>query len=202
VLLDLLAFTGLGWMGVKALQWSRSRRRARRPLVVETPDAFSQWADELWDRHKHQYGLIAVRDAGVLRILYPEEDKRFIRLRVSEGGRGIGWAVLLDTQMSGHKQFGDLRVGSIVDGMASTEDALTIIRAATDFLERRGVDLIVSNWRHDAWCAALKRSGYLRGPSNFIFSRSLELSRLLESSGVGEGQIHLTRGDGDGAIHL
>jgi hypothetical protein len=201
-LLDALAFTGLGWLAIKGLQASRSRNPSPRALVVETPDEFSDWADELWEKRKDQYGFIAVRDSRVLRILYPGENERFIRLKVSEGGRVIGWAVLLDTQMSAHRQFGDLRVGSIVDGMASTEDAMTIVRSATDFLQRRRVDLIVSNQRHAAWCAALKRAGFLPGPSNFIFSPSKELSRLLESSGVGRSQIHLTRGDGDGPINL
>ena len=33
--------------------------------------------------------------------------------------RAGGWAVLLDTRMEGHKQFGGMRVGTIVDGLAA-----------------------------------------------------------------------------------
>ena len=65
-----------------------------------------------------QEDYIAKRDAATLDCLYPPSDPRFIRIRTDHG-----WAVLLDTPMSAHKQFGDLRVGTIVDCLAPPEEA-------------------------------------------------------------------------------
>ena len=126
----------------------------------------------------------------------------FLRLLVLQDQRPIGWSVLLDTKMTNHKQFGSLRVGSIVDGLATVSDAAKVVAMSTAYLERRGVDLIVSNQSHAAWCAAFDKAGYLRGPSNFLFVVSKELAKLLQSSGMSLQQVHMNRGDGDGPINL
>ncbi len=116
--------------------------------------------------------------------------------------RGFDYAVMLDTQMSKHRQFGAMRVGSFVDGLASASDAGKVVSAATTHLERQGVDLIVSNQSHAAWCSAFSAAGFLRGPSNFLFGGSRKLAELLKSQGVESDQIYLNRGDGDGPINL
>jgi hypothetical protein len=64
------------------------------------------------------------------------------------------------------------------------------------------VDLIVSNQSHAAWCAALRRAGFLQGPSNFLFSASKELAKLLDPLPANIAHIHFTRGDGDGSVSL
>ena len=145
--------------------------------------------------------MIAVRDCQTLNILYPP-GARFLRYRVTRAGRTVGWAVLLDTQMSDNKYFGNLRVGSIVDCLASPEDASAVIRAATRALEERSVDLIVTNQSHAAWCAGTRDAGFLRGPSNFPFLASRELAKLVQPLPSNMPHCHLTRGDGDGPIHL
>ena len=121
---------------------------------------------------------------------------------MKEDGQSVGWAVLLDTQMVDNKYFGNLRVGSIVDCLASPENASGVIRAATKVLEDRGVDLIVSNQSHAAWCAGLRDAGFLLGPSNFPFAASKELTKLIHPVPTSMAQCHFTRGDGDGPIHL
>jgi len=113
-------------------------------------------------------------------------------------GTVIGWAVPLDTAMRDDKHFGNLRLGSIVDALALPEDAPAVMAAAAGELEQRGVDLIVSNQCHKAWADALRRSGFLEGPSNFIFAAAKKLAAL--SSAFDE--FHINRGDGDGPIHL
>jgi hypothetical protein len=95
-----------------------------------------------------------------------------------------------------------MRLGSIVDCFAAAEDAPAVAQAAAAFLEHRGVDLIVSNQAHSAWCNALKNAGFLQGPSNFIFASSPKLSRLLANRNIGNGDIHINRGDGDGPDNL
>lgn len=203
IVLDLAAWTGLGWLGVKTVQAIRGKRiAAAASVTVESVDEFGPWADDIWEACGDDYGMIALRSCDVLRVLYPREDPRFIRLKVYEGERLLGWAVMLDTQMSKHKQFGAMRVGSFVDGLASASDAGKVVSAATTHLERQGVDLIVSNQSHAAWCSAFSAAGFLRGPSNFLFGGSRKLAELLKSQGVESDQIYLNRGDGDGPINL
>jgi hypothetical protein len=146
--------------------------------------------------------MVAVRTAEVLRVLYPSDDPRFIRLKISEGDQPIGWSVLLDTQCTEHRHFGALRLGSVVDGLASVSDTQEVVRVCTEELERRGADLIVSNQSHAAWCRAFERVGYFEGPSNFLMGTSPKLTQLLQASEVAPYDMHLNRGDGDGPIHL
>ena len=189
--LDAAAFTGAGWLGMKALGVAR-----RLPAVpADSAAAFAPWADEVWERSRGAYALLAQRDAATLDQLYPPSDARFLRVRAAGG-----WAVLLDTRMRDHKQFGDMRVGTIVDCLGPPESAGAIVRAAASLLERRGVDLIVSNQSHAAWSGALLASGFRTGPSNYL----LALSRAFAPAAVGTNhdQFHLNRGDGDGPIHL
>jgi hypothetical protein len=190
--LDAVAFTGMGWLGMKAL--GIARRRA--PCEFETAlPSFSGWADDIWDLASAAYGLIALRDARTLDELYLPRDARFLRVRAAGG-----WALLLDTAMQAHKQFGNMRVGTIVDCLAPPEAAAGIIRAATVVLENRGVDLIVSNQLHAAWSRALLDAGFRLGPSNFLLAAS---PALAASAGTArDNEFHINRGDGDGPIHL
>lgn len=202
--LDSLAATGLGWLGIRATQFFRGGRPASSNggITLEMVDEFGSWADDVWDACKSQYRFSAIRDADNLRILYPRENEKFIRLKVSNGGRPIGWAVLLDTQCSGHLHFGTMRLGSIVDCLAGLGDADKVVAAARQCLESRGVDLIISNQSHSAWCDAFRQSGFLRGPSNFLFAASRDLSAVMQENTIGDNNIHFNRGDGDGPIHL
>jgi len=192
--------TGLGWMTIKTAHWMRSR--AKDPAVCwEEVAGFGCWADELWENCSPRYLMIASRDSGTLNILYPS-DKNFIRLRVSRESHVLGWAVLLDTQMAGNKYFGDLRVGSIVDCLAAPEHAFAVIQAATQALQERGVELIVSNQSHAAWGAAFRSAGFLPGPSNFIFAASRKLAEKLGPLEKSRQEIFFNRGDGDGPVNL
>jgi hypothetical protein len=102
--------------------------------------------------------------------------------------------------MKHHKQFGDMRVGTIVDCLAPPESAPSVIRAAASLLEKRGVDLIVSNQSNTAWTRALLASGFREGPSNYLLAISPALVEA--SGGANHDQFHINRGDGDGPIHL
>jgi hypothetical protein len=163
---------------------------------------FSVWADDLWAVCREKYSMVAVRDSITLNILYPVEDSRCIRLKICKGTAVVGWAVLLDTRMSAHKHFGNMRVGSIVDCLALPEHADGVIRVATKFLEMRKVDMIVSNQSHHSWCEALRKAGFFRGPSNYVFAASRQLSLLLKPFDLNKTGFHINRGDGDGPLHL
>ena len=189
--LDAAAFTGAGWLAVKAL--NLARRPAAQPC--ELVPSFAGWADEVWQRSRDAYPFCGVRDAAALDSLYPPADPRFLRVRAAGG-----WALLLDTQMQDHKQFGDMRVGTIVDCLAPPADAPVVMAAAAALLEARGVDLIVSNQLHAAWSGALVQAGFRRGPSNYLLALSPAFAAL--AAGTPEDQFHFNRGDGDGPIHL
>jgi hypothetical protein len=198
---DIAAGTGTGGLALKIMQSIRSTRGARNEWA-ELTRGFSGWADDLWNACKKSYAMTAVRDSENLNILYPASCNRFLCYKVSRGGTVLGWAVLLDTQMRDHKDFGDLRVGSIVDCLALPENAFAVVRAATQLLEDRGVDLIVSYQPHNAWCVALRSAGFLQGPSNFRFAATSELTKLLDPFPTNMAHIHLNRGDGDGPVRL
>jgi hypothetical protein len=191
---------------LRVREWVRSRRLAearRRPSadVREVP-RFDGSVDALFEAHAPSYALVGDRGAAALNVFYPEDDPRFIRLLVLAEGRTIGWAVVLDTQMRDDKYFGDMRVGSLVDCFSAVTDAAEVIAAADAALTRRGVDVVVSNQLHPAWCAALEQAGYQRGPSNFFFYYSPELAEALSDVPDWVGETHMNRGDGEGPTNL
>ena len=200
IVLDLLRYTGIGWVGVRMAQF-RPGSRAGLDDVTNCY-SFGYWADEIWSVCKGRYSLVGLRDSITLNRLYPASNPKFLRLLISSAGKAVGWAVLLDTYMSGHKHFGKMRVGSIVDCLAEPEMAARVVRCATAFLQRRGVDLIVSNQGHAAWGKAFLAAGYLAARSNFILALSPKLAARLHPLHASLDQIHMTRGDGDGPIHL
>ena len=185
--MDLAAFSGVGRAGVRLIQPA-----VRGALGVECIEQFGVWADELWRSCRGSYACIAERDTKTLNKQYAET--KYLRLKVAN----LGWTVALDTQMRGDANFGDLRVAAIADTLAAPGAAGDVIRAATAYLERRAVDLIVSNQMHVAWREALRGAGFRPGPSNFVFAASKPLASRFNDS----GQAHINRGDGDGPIHL
>ena len=195
--LDVAAFSGLGWAAARVAQ-RVAGRAAPEAVTLENIQAFSNLDDELWHDCRPHYSFVAVRDSATLRLLYPEGSERFLCRRVRRGRKPVGWFVALDTAMQRHKQFGNLRVGTVADALALPEDAETVIHAAVGFLRARGVDLIVSNQMHPAWGAALRSAGFFKAPSNFVLAVS---PKLKEYCGDARG-FHINRGDGDGPIHL
>jgi hypothetical protein len=194
-LMDVAAWTGAGWLLIRSRQ-RRRERPAPRGIHAKEEEGFGPWADEVWKAAQPEYAMTAVRDARTLEELYPTRELRFLRLRVNSSG----WALLLDTPMQGDQYFGDLRVGTIVDCMASPESdgPERVIHAARRHLEKRGVDLIVTNQSHAAWRDALRAAGFLQGPSNFLCGVSKELA----AQGMPLEEMHINRGDGDGPVHL
>lgn len=203
IILDILAFSGLGWLALKSLQWAKGLSNlAMDKVICEEVSSFSFWADEIWRRSKEAYSMIATRDARILNTLYPESSDRFRRIKVMRSGEVIGWAVVLNTKMNKHKHFGGMVVGSVVDCLAIPGKERQVVKTATQFLQGQGVDIIVTNQLHRSWCKAFRRDGFLEGPSNFIFATSPQLARKLESFELNAPLVHMTRGDGDGPINL
>lgn len=205
--LDAAAFLGVAWAGVRTMQAWRRRRRASGRWTVES--SFGDWADEVWERSRGRYSVVAVRSADVLRRLFPNPDRRFgpdigpcyVVLRVEAGGATVGWALVMRSQMRNNPYFGDLRVGAIVDCLAAPEDAPAVIAAANEYLEAEDVDLTYTNQFSRDWQDALRDTGYLRGPSNYGLALAPASAAPLEPLWEVLPSIHITRGDGEGPVH-
>jgi hypothetical protein len=197
LVMDVAAMSGAAWVGLKALRTVQGLRSPDVvPFEVEGFNEFSDWTDALWERAKGNYGMVAVRDAADLRILYPASFGHLTKLKVSQDGSVVGWAVVGERRKN--PRWGDLRVGTIIDCWAAPGDELPVIRAATEALEQRGLDAIVSNQSHQTWRRAMEDSGFLKTNSNFVFAASKKLGELLQPFEQQKSLMHLVRGDGDG----
>jgi hypothetical protein len=199
-----------GWGGVGSLLISGTQQlRMRRPaksfnvsVIRDFGNEVGGIVDEIQERARDAYVLLPCRDSEILSLRYPASDPRFFRLLVDSGSGPCGWAVVLATSMHGHKQFGDLRVGTIVDCLAVPGEEGYVIHAASRFLEEQEVDLVISNQSHRNWRQAFEHAGFFSGTSNYIFAASPHLSGLLEPFASNFPASHLTRGNGAGPIHL
>jgi hypothetical protein len=196
--LDLAAATGLGWLGAELLKLALRRGPGLADASVETVAEFGAWADEVWERCRGRYSFVECRDAATLARIYPAERPRFDRLCISRGGQVIGWAVLQYAGVKRDRVYGSLRVGRITDCLAAPEDAGIVISAATDCLAAHGVELMLSNQLHPAWCEALRRNAFLGLPSNYVFAPTARLAERIHAIDPGMRGVHLNRGDGDG----
>jgi hypothetical protein len=197
-LLDLAAFSGLGWAvaaGASALLTRRPRAAGR--LAAEEVDRFGEWADHIWHASARSYSFAAVRTSEVLNRVYPPGRPGLTRLRISEAGQVIGYAVLQDHHSLPSESLGEMRVGTVVDGLALPEHAESVMWLAARTLEERKVDLLISNQSHPAWGAALRRAGFIEGPSNCLFAATKQLDEQIRSVDPQVRETHLNRGDGD-----
>ena len=204
VVLDVAAWTGLGWLGLKLMHAGLRLKAGRRfgAQAVEVP-GFGPWADALWERCKGAYKAIAVRDAASMNALAPAGAwPPVTRLRVERGGETIGWALVMDTQMQGEHRFGDLRVGSIVDTLALPQDAGEVVHAATRHLVAKGVEIVVSNQAHPDWAQGFAQNGYAVLPNKRLFAISPQLQAALEPFADTAKGLHLTNMDGHGPMAL
>lgn len=196
--LDVARFSGLLAGAVAMTRLQRRLRRARLEDVelceiAELPDAI----DGIFDAVRGDYGLLCDRRSAAMQGKLPR-DSRLSNWLLYRRGSLRGWVVLSHSQLHGHLQFGNMSLGSIVDGLAAPADVDALISAACARLRALGCDLLVSNQSHPAWMAALRRHGFFSGPSNFVLALS---PALVAARGAG-AVMHFNRGDGDGPINL
>ena len=202
LLMDLAAYSGAGWAslklfnGYRALTATRSRDVECCEVATFEADDGAESLRSLWEQARQTCAFTAVRDAEALRTLYPAALRHLTRIVMKRNGVAIGWAVVGERRKD--EKYGKMRVGSVVDCFALPGELFSVVRGATQTLERQGFDLILSNQTHQAWGEAFKAAGYLPGPSNFIFAASKRLAQLLEPFEEMRPRMHLTRADGDG----
>lgn len=191
-------WTGVGSIGVSVMQ----RRRVTCDGQVRRESDWGSWADEIWQSYRERCSFAVRRDRRTLASLYPADDLRLQILLVHRNQKPVGWAVCSNTKFTNHNYFGNLQVGSILDcGAIPDAMALTAILADQE-LTSAGADLVLVNQSHAEWVEAFRSSGFLAGPSNYLLAMSKQLAAAVPSAKDGERRVHITRGDGDGRIHL
>jgi hypothetical protein len=198
-LLDLLRYTGV-LAAYSALGRMRRRMFGARPpadVSIREVASFPGDIDRLFSRVRDEYGLLTDRRAAAMNKKLPPADARLSRLLLYKGTRLAGWVVFSRSQLRDHTQFGNMTLGCIVDGLGSSEDVPMLVAEACRRLEAGTCDLLVSNQSHPVWISALRRHGFLQGPSNFVLALSPDLAALAP-----DAVVHFTRADGDGPINL
>ena len=200
----LAANFGLGWLCLKMIFLFVSlfhiRFKKEPYIVTEEIEIFDQDLDFVWQKAKEYNSFIAVRNCNYLKTLY--SDKKFIKLKFFDNNKIVGWSISLCTKLNDHKQFGHMKLGSIVDCLSLKGYEKSIISKTSEMLKKKEVDLIVSNQSHIFWKNAFKMNSFINGPSNFIFGSSRDLSNKLVEDIKLKDCMHITRGDGDGPINL
>lgn len=207
--LDVAAFTGAASIGARAISAALRIRsgkvfRARAEVVAE----FGPWADAIWDRAKHDYAALAVRDARAMNTLLPPGERQYewseqIRLRVRDrAGADLGWAVVCVRTMEGHHRYGDLRVGTVVDSLAPVEHAGEVVHAAYAFLAGVGAELVIANQSDPRWIRAFRDNAFLEVEGRRIFCAAPPLVEALEPFDETAQRLFLTNMDGHGPMGL
>ena len=191
-------FTGLGALALAYKQ----RQPTARGATIRQVDRWGDWADDIWLRARQSCSFAVVRDRRNLESLYPTSDARTRIFLIERNQQPVGWSVCFNAPMKNHHHFGNLQVGSILDCMAA-EDAMAATAILTDKeLASEGADLVLVNHSYAAWADAFHAAGFLSGPSNYMLAMAKKLVEALRSTADGESRVHVTRGDGDGRIHL
>ncbi len=204
LMLDAAAVTGAaaagGWLARTALRLRHGGGGRGALAVRET--GFGDWADDIWHAARAHYPAIAVRDRAALeRVVAPWPGVQIHR--IERGGKSIGWAALLVTQMQGDKRFGDLKVGSLVDALCLPGEERATVAAATRMLHAQGVHLIAGNVTHARWLGAFAADGFIRFNGRRALYIAQDMADLLTNAGATPPHgIHFMPIDGDGPLGL
>ena len=198
-LLDLARYTGLlaAFTGLARLRRRILAGRAAAEVTVSEVATLPEEIDQLFPRLCGLYGLLCDRRAAAMRKKLPPHDPRFTRLILRRSGVLAGWIVVSASQVRNHRQFGNMTLGCVVDGLAAPGDVDLLITEGCRRLDAANCDLVVTNQSHPVWMAAMRRQGFFRGPSNFVLALSPQLAARAAA-----GPLHFTRADGDGPINL
>src|SRR5215475_16160102 len=201
------AYSGLGAGLSGLLALSRRIAPCLSGYEYSMEKAFDDWADRIFEDCLPDYGVAMRSDATTLNILYPPDKSGLTRLRVrrkgakhgagQDAGQDAGWILVASKRMKNNQYFGDLNVGTLVDGFGRAADAPALVAAGIDHLAETGVDIIVANFQHSAWARACRRSGMIAGPSNYYLFVAPG-GPLLREDYCPPAEIHVARGHGDG----
>jgi len=205
---DVLAFSGLGSVGFNALHAAlRLKSLKRFETRAEVAPRFEGWTDEVWERAKGRYDALAIRNAEVMNLLVPEEQGHTqwpepSILRIKRGADDVGFAVVLEKQLTDDARFGDMRVGMIGDTFGLPEDAGAIVFAAYEHLRESGVDMVMANNSHPGWVAGYEDAGFFKVDDRRVFCAAPALQEALEPFEQTRRGLFMTNMDGHGPMGL
>lgn len=195
---QLARFSGLGALGLAIKQ----RQKGAIDGTIRQVSQWGDWADDIWQLCCDNCSFTVTRDRRTLESLYPDGDPRTRIFVVERNGQAVGWSVCLNAPMENHRHFGNLQVGTILDCLAVPNAMATTAILTDREMGAQGAALVLVNHSHAAWLEAFSSAGFLTGPSNYMLAMSKKLTESVRSAPNGEDRIHVTRGDGDGRIHL
>lgn len=190
--------TGVAGLGVRTAQQVCGLFYRPEKTNYEVVHDLGVWADPVWKECEPCYTVLPLRTAETLRVLYPTNNRNFLRLRVTRGRETLGWAVVGHIQRNGDRNYGNLYMGAVLDTLAKPQHATSVVSAATQVLEGLGVDVIISNQSHVAWNHAFRQCGFLRAPSNYIFATSKKMADHLLPFQQTVPTAHFNRSGADG----
>jgi hypothetical protein len=192
------AFTGMG-----SLAFAFMHRASIGNLSAYTVSRgeWGPWATPLWEDFRSEVSFSASRDLTSIQQLY-SNPREIGPIVVRKGGEVVGWSMALVTQMQGSAHFGDLRVATILDNFAHSEDRAATIARTCRFLADAGADIVIANQSHESWKTAYHQAGFRTGKSNYLFAASPKLASTIGGAPIASGRAYVTRADGDGRINL
>jgi len=185
------------------LAWQLAHRpRFTRHYSLESAHCWPVGLNTIWEQCRQQISLSVLRDEETLASVYPDDQIRLRRFLLRHHGEIVGWSVGIATSMVQNQYFGDLCVGTILDGLASAEHLPALLALTRDALVDLGAELILTNQTHHLWLAELRQLGFLSAPSNYVLATSGALNAALKANPDKSSRMHFSRGDGDGRNHL
>jgi len=196
---SMAAYSGGGAVAAKLFQ--RSRVPLTREFSARREENWGDWAAEVWAEFSASTRFAVRRELSVLRELYSATPRLRIH-RVLRGEVTIGWSASFLTQMQNNSYFGNLLVGTILDCVARPDSLSHVAALADRAIAQEGADMVITNQSLSSWREAFSNAGFRSGPSIFQAALSPALTRVLSKKPVGDGIVHITRGDGDGRLHV
>ena len=166
----------------------------------------SRWPAEvvgIWEHCRSHLTFCSLRDQQNLTCLYPPSQERVHKFVLRLRGAVVGWSAGMVSTMRGNRYFGNLTVGTILDGLSALEHLGVLIVLSRCALADLGADLIITNQTDIEWRQHLRSVGFIPGPSNYLMAISKPIvAALSEGTRDTESRIHVNRGDGDGRLNL
>jgi hypothetical protein len=185
---SVLRFSGLGWLGAR---WLQRFRGSRRILALDEMRSWNADVDAIWNAFRERCSFAVVRDSSTLPLLYGDGGVRGFRAR--DGDTICGWFSLAVAQMRDNQYFGNLRVAVVADALPLPGYEAALLASASDQAVRLGCDLVCANLLPSSLQDAARRSGWLAGPSNFLFGTTKPLTAVTD-----DRTAYVSRRDGDG----
>lgn len=188
-----LALVQGAWTAAMAL-----RRPTPVPHQVVEEAGFDESYTELWQRVSPHIMAAIVRDQAYLKARYGPKMKRYRLLACRNGQQLLGYCIIKTKAFADDARMGNLKVGTIVDGLydptiPSTWQAL--LDAALLQLRQEGSDVVLCTTSLMSLRNVLIANGFARIPGNLNFTYHSRAEASIAN--VSFDSWHLMRGDSD-----